>query len=69
MLVLTRKCGEHIVIGDDILVTVVACNGRQVRIGISAPPDVSVDRLEVADRKRAENSGRFITSHEAFSKD
>jgi len=51
MLVLTRKVGEEIVIGNDIHVMVVAVQGMQVRIGISAPKDVVVDRQEVADRR------------------
>ncbi len=52
MLVLTRKVGEAIVIDGGIRVTVVAVNGNRVRIGVTAPPDVSVDREEVAGRAR-----------------
>jgi carbon storage regulator CsrA len=51
MLVLARKVGEEIVIGDNIRLTVVAVHGQQVRIGISAPKEVVVDRQEVADRR------------------
>jgi carbon storage regulator len=52
MLILTRRAGEALRIGDDIEVTVMAVNGSQVRIGINAPRDVAVDREEIADRKR-----------------
>ncbi len=51
MLVLSRRIGEHLVIGDDIRVTVVAVNRDTVRIGISAPPEVRVDRQEVHERR------------------
>ena len=52
MLILTRRAGEALRIGDDIEVTVMAVNGSQVRIGIKAPRDVAVDREEIAERKR-----------------
>jgi carbon storage regulator len=52
VLVLTRKPGEAIVIDGGIRVTVVAVNGNRVRIGVTAPPEVRVDREEVADRAR-----------------
>jgi len=52
MLILTRRAGEGLRIGDDIEVTVMAVNGSQVRIGINAPRDVAVDREEIAERKR-----------------
>ncbi len=55
MLVLTRKAGESIVIGSDIRVTVLEMQGRQIRIGIEAPSDVSVHRGEVYERIREEN--------------
>ena len=46
MLVLNRKIGERIVIGDNIVLTVVKVQGRQVRLGIEAPPSVSIRRME-----------------------
>ena len=52
MLVLTRKVGESIVIGGGIRVTVTAIDGNKVRLGIEAPPEVRVDREEVARRLR-----------------
>ncbi len=60
MLILTRRAGEALRIGEDIEVTVMAVNGTQVRIGIKAPRDVAVDREEIAERKRRdrENDGR-----------
>jgi len=51
MLVLTRRVGEEIVIGGDIRVTVVAIKGDRVRIGVSAPDFVRVDRQEVHERR------------------
>jgi carbon storage regulator len=56
MLVLSRRPGEEIVIDDTIRVTVVEIRGNQVRLGITAPPSVTVDRQEVHDRRR--QSGR-----------
>ena len=53
MLVLTRHCGEQIVIAEDIVVTVVAVEGNKVRIGIEAPKSIRVDRKEVHDRRVA----------------
>ncbi|WP_029889888.1 carbon storage regulator CsrA [Polycyclovorans algicola] len=50
MLILTRKVGETITIGEGVLVTVLAVKGGQVRLGIDAPRDVAVHRGEVRDR-------------------
>jgi carbon storage regulator len=50
MLVLTRKLGERVVIGDRIVVTVVKLEGGQVRLGIEAPREVAVFREEIAHR-------------------
>jgi carbon storage regulator len=52
MLILTRRIGESVRIGDDVEVTVMAINGSQVRIGVKAPRHVVVDREEIAERKR-----------------
>ena len=57
MLVLSRKRGETIVLDDRIRVTVETINGGRVRLSISAPADVSVDREEIWWRKRAEADG------------
>ncbi len=55
MLVLTRKAGEGIIIGDDIKITVVELKGGGVRIGIDAPREMKVHRQEVFDRIKHEN--------------
>lgn len=54
MLVLTRRLGESVCIGDDVTVTVLGVEGNQVRVGINAPRNVTVDREEIAERKRAD---------------
>lgn len=50
MLILTRSVGESIMIGDDIKITILDKSLKQVRVGISAPPDVAVHRLEIYDK-------------------
>tara|TARA_B100001109_G_scaffold102924_1_gene83877 strand:- start:321 stop:503 length:183 start_codon:yes stop_codon:yes gene_type:complete len=50
MLILTRKSGESLMIGEDVSVTVLGVKGNQVRIGINAPKDISVHREEVFDK-------------------
>lgn len=54
MLILTRRVGENILIGPDVVVTVLGIKGNQVRIGIKAPKEVRVDREELAERMAAE---------------
>ena len=54
MLILTRRVGEVIRIGADVTVTVLGVNGRQVRVGVQAPPSVTVHREEVFNRIVAE---------------
>lgn len=55
MLVLTRKCGESIRVADKIIFTILECAGGQVRVGITAPPQLPVHREEVYLRIREEN--------------
>jgi carbon storage regulator len=57
MLILTRKVGESIIIGDNIRIKVVEFKGSQVRIGIDAPSDVRVCRAEVSDKPQREHEG------------
>lgn len=52
MLILTRKPGETLVLGDDITVTVLSVKGNQVRIGVNAPKDVHVNREEIHIKKK-----------------
>jgi len=59
MLVLTRRCGEELVIGGNIHVTVLSVERGQVRLGITAPRSVTVDRQEVHERRTA-----FVESDE-----
>ncbi|KZX78000.1 carbon storage regulator [Oleiphilus sp. HI0009] len=56
MLILTRRVGETLMVGDDVTVTVLGVKGNQVRIGVNAPKDVSVHREEIYQRIQKEKS-------------
>jgi len=58
MLILSRKLGESITIGKDIVITITSIEGRAVRIGIEAPPEIKVYRQELADKI---NSAKSLT--------
>lgn len=57
MLILTRRVGETLMIGDEVTVTVLGVKGNQVRIGVNAPKDVTVHREEIYERIKREQQG------------
>ncbi len=57
MLILTRKIGESLMVGDDVTISVLGVKGNQVRIGIDAPKHIQVHREEIYNRIQNEKSG------------
>jgi carbon storage regulator len=57
MLILTRRVGESVMIGDDVTITVLGVKGNQVRVGINAPKNVAVHREEIYERIKREQQG------------
>ena len=62
MLILTRKVGERLMIGDDIAVTVLSVKGNQVRVGVQAPSSIAVHREEIYNRIQNERNGQKVVS-------
>lgn len=58
MLILTRRVGETLMVGDNVSITVLGIKGNQVRIGINAPKDVAVHREEIYQRIQKEKDGK-----------
>jgi carbon storage regulator len=60
MLILTRRIGETLMVGDDVTVTVLGVKGNQMRIGVNAPKDVAVHREEIYQRIQKERGGSEV---------
>lgn len=69
MLILTRRIGEKLMIGDDISVTILGVKGNQVRIGVHAPEDVAIHREEIYERVRDEAAAKKALENGAAAKD
>ena len=65
MLILTRRVGEAVVIGEEVTVTVLGVKGNQVRIGVNAPKSVSVHRDEIYERIKNERETNEMISNVA----
>ena len=64
MLILTRRVGEKLIIGDDVKVTILGVKGNQIRIGIDAPKDMQVHREEIYQRIQRENRKESLSHSE-----
>jgi len=65
MLILTRRVGETVMIGDDVTITVLGVKGNQVRVGINAPKSVAVHREEIYERIKREQQSSDAPENKA----
>ncbi|HET7675493.1 MAG TPA: carbon storage regulator CsrA [Gammaproteobacteria bacterium] len=66
MLILTRRIGETVMIGDEVSITVLGVKGNQVRLGVNAPREVAVHREEIYSRIKNEQQGTQAEANDSF---
>lgn len=66
MLILTRKVGESLMIGDNVTVTVLGIRGNQVRVGVDAPKEIAVHREEIYERIQREKAGQSESADQSL---